>query len=77
MVKTVVSIPARTAYSAAETPAGPEPMITMFGIFVSFRLNDLELSPLHSDNIRGNIIFIFANQENLRIFLIGFSREGS
>ena len=31
-VRTVVSTPARAVYSAADTPAGPEPMMTMLDI---------------------------------------------
>src|SRR5699024_12613165 len=37
-VRTVVSMPARAVYRAADTPAGPEPMITTFAIALSSRV---------------------------------------
>ena len=44
------------------------------------RLNDLELSPLRSDNISGKIIYNFVNWKNLRIspiyFFTGWGRSG-
>ena len=47
----VVSTPARAAYSAADTPAGPEPIMTMFDIYILLFRSDVCLHLYYTQNL--------------------------